>query len=97
MKLTATGKALVPKLAVLADRNDEEFFWHRTRVSHHFHSCPRRREDHTSMGITARAVEAFLRVGDDSLDRHRHFNDQGVLHRVRYLRAELVQAYAEAG
>ena len=28
VKLTATGKALVPKLAVLADRNDEEFFWH---------------------------------------------------------------------
>jgi DNA-binding MarR family transcriptional regulator len=26
VKLTAAGRALVPKLAVLADRNDEEFF-----------------------------------------------------------------------
>ena len=28
MKLTAAGKALVPKLAALADQNDEEFFSH---------------------------------------------------------------------
>jgi DNA-binding MarR family transcriptional regulator len=28
VKLTAAGRALVPKLAALADRNDEEFFSH---------------------------------------------------------------------
>lgn len=28
VNLTATGRALVPKLAALADRNDEEFFSH---------------------------------------------------------------------
>lgn len=28
VKLTAAGRALVPRLAVLADRNDEEFFSH---------------------------------------------------------------------
>jgi DNA-binding MarR family transcriptional regulator len=28
VKLTAAGRALVPKLATLADRNDEEFFSH---------------------------------------------------------------------
>ncbi len=28
VKLTAAGKALVPKLAALADQNDEEFFSH---------------------------------------------------------------------
>ena len=28
VKLTAAGRALVPKLAALADRNDEEFFRH---------------------------------------------------------------------
>ena len=28
VSLTAAGKALVPKLAALADRNDEEFFGH---------------------------------------------------------------------
>lgn len=28
VKLTAAGRALVPKLAAIADRNDEEFFSH---------------------------------------------------------------------
>jgi DNA-binding MarR family transcriptional regulator len=31
LKLTASGKRLVPKLAGLADRNDREFFSHLTR------------------------------------------------------------------
>jgi len=30
LALTASGRALVPKLAALADRNDEEFFGHLT-------------------------------------------------------------------
>jgi DNA-binding MarR family transcriptional regulator len=35
LALTATGRALVPKLAVLADRNDRDFFGHLSPAERH--------------------------------------------------------------
>jgi DNA-binding MarR family transcriptional regulator len=34
LELTAAGRALVPKLSALADRNDQEFFGHLNKAEH---------------------------------------------------------------